>query len=206
MQPEDVPARAWHAAAALVSGSALTSQLVDVLGARDASTAVVRFGSFFTVQSNLLLLAVSVLLVLDPRRDGRLFRVLRANALIGITCTAVVYNGVLNPGGGRDGLALTDALLHGVAPLLAVVGWAVFGPRPRVDRLTQVASLVWPALFLGWTLVHGAVSGWWPYAFLDADDLGLAGALRSALVVGVLLLGLTALLGLLDRRLPARAA
>ena len=201
----DLPARGWHAVTALVAGGALLTQLVDVLGTGDRSTAVVRFASFYTVQANLLVAALAVLLVVDPRRDGRVFRVLSAGALVGITVTAVVYNGVLRPDASPASLGLTDGLLHVAAPALAVLGWAVFGPRPRVDVRSQVLALGWPALWLAWTLAHGARTGWWPYRFVDVDGVGLPAVLAAASAVGVLLLLLTVLLGVLDRRLPVPA-
>jgi hypothetical protein len=43
-----------------------------------------RLVSYFTIESNLLVLAAAVSLVLAPGRDGRLWRVLRLDALLGV--------------------------------------------------------------------------------------------------------------------------
>ena len=74
----------------------------------------------------------------------------------------------------------------------------------RVDEPAQLRSLVWPAIYVGYTLAHGAASGWWPYPFVDADALGYAVAVRNGVGICVLLLGVAALFRVLDERLARR--
>jgi hypothetical protein len=62
---------------------------------------------------------------------------------------------------------------------------------------------VWPVLYAGWTLLHGAVAGWYPYPFLDVAQLGYARALVDMAFVVLLALALLGLFRLLDARLPA---
>ena len=73
----------------------------------------------------------------------------------------------------------TDKLLHVAVPLLAVIGWVAFGPRDRVRRSDLLPSLAFPVLWLAYTLVRGAVTGFYPYPFVDAAGLGLACGSRS---------------------------
>lgn len=58
-------------------------------------TRVVQTLSFVTIQSNVLALVVAVALVVDPDRDGRSWRVLRLDALLGIAVTGLVFDLVL---------------------------------------------------------------------------------------------------------------
>jgi hypothetical protein len=46
--------------------------------------------SYFTIESNLLVLAAAVSLVLAPGRDGRLWRVVRLDALLGVVIALVL--------------------------------------------------------------------------------------------------------------------
>jgi hypothetical protein len=64
-------------------------------------------------------------------------------------------------------------------------------------------ALVWPALYIGWTLVHGAASSWYPYPFIDVADLGYPTALRNGVGMVVLLAGVATLYRVGDARLPA---
>ena len=75
-----------------------------------------------------------------------------------------------------------DKLLHVVVPLLAVIGWLFFGPRPRVTIRVILLGLVWPARWLAYTLVRG-VTGWYPYPFLDVDAQGGARVAVASLAV-----------------------
>lgn len=168
-------------------------------------TRLVRLFSYFTIQSNLLVLAASVTLALDPRRDGRGWRVLRLDALLGIVVTGLVYWTLLAPTVTLAGAALLTGLgFHLVSPVAAVVVWVLYGPRPRVGWSTLGWAFAWPLAWIAYTFVHGAVTGWYPYPFLDVTAVGYPSALLATgavLVLGVLVL---LVLRWLDRRLPAR--
>nr|WP_246315148.1 Pr6Pr family membrane protein [Kineococcus aurantiacus] len=169
------------------------------------STAFARFVSFFTVQSNVLVLLAAVSLVLDPARDGRFWRVLRLDALLGITVTGLVFGTVLAPYLHPTGLGWwVNAGFHYVSPVMALAGWLLFGPRPRVDGATVAWAVVWPLAWVAFTFARGAATGWYPYPFLDVTDAGWPVALRNTGVVVVLSLLLLALFRALDRRLPVR--
>ena len=69
--------------------------------------------------------------------------------------------------------AVGDVLVHVAVPVLTVIGWLVFGPRPRIDGRTVAWSLAWPIGWLVYTLVVGALTGWYPYPFLDVAARGV---------------------------------
>ena len=204
--------RVWHAVLALVVLASMVAQVVLLLGGgRDANsgeaatstaTSLVRFVSYFTVQSNLLVLVAAVSLALDPQRDGRFWRVLRLTGLLGITVTGLVFGAVLAPLVHRTGIDWwINAGFHYVSPFMAFLGWAVFGPRPRVDGRTVAWAVVWPVAWVVYTMVRGAIVGWYPYPFLDAGEIGYAVALRNTGIVVVLALLLLWLFRWLDGRL-----
>lgn len=199
--------RAWHGALGLVGTLNLALQLVltaqsdvDSLGTR-----LVRLFSFFTVQSNVLVIVAAWSLAVRPDRDGRLWRVLRLDAVVCIAVTGLVYAVVLRPIVSNEGWAvLSDNGFHVVVPVAAVLGWLLFGPRPRVDRRTLAWSLAFPLAWLAYTLIRGAVVHEYPYPFVDVDELGYARVLVNCLGVTLLFLALAGLAMLADRRLPAR--
>ncbi|MEZ0163244.1 Pr6Pr family membrane protein [Kineococcus sp. LSe6-4] len=208
--------RAVHAVLGLVVLAAFCAQVVLLLGGgADANSGqaepvpvvarFVRFLSYFTSQSNLLVLLAAVSLVLDPARDGRLWRVVRLDALLGITVTGLVFGAVLAPYVHPTGLAWwVNAGFHYVSPVLAVLSWVLFGPRPRIDGRTFAWAFAWP---VGWTvitLVRGSVTGWYPYPFLDAGALGYGTALRNVGFVVLLSVALLSLFRVLDHRLRPR--
>ena len=117
---------------------------------------------------------VSAQLAVRPDRDGSVWRPLRLAALIGITVTGIVYSTVLaaihQPHGTAE--TLVNLAVHYIVPVAVIAGWLAFGPRPRVDRCTVDWSLLFPVLWMAYTLVRGAVWGWYPYPFVDAASHG----------------------------------
>ncbi|MGW5387037.1 Pr6Pr family membrane protein [Nocardia sp. NPDC003963] len=210
-----ITARVCHLLISLVIAAALVTQLVLLFtGGTDANsgraepdagigTGLVRLFSYFTIQSNLFVLVTSVGSAIRPDRDGRLWRVVRLDGLLGIVITGLVFALVL-----ADEVHLTGAAwwanlgFHYLAPWGALAVWLVFGPRPRIDRATVAAAFVWPVAWIGYTFAHGAVTDWYPYPFLDASRQGYATALVNTFFVVLLALVLVTVFALLDR-LPA---
>ena len=85
--------------------------------------------------------------------------------------------------------------------MLAIVGWALFGPRPRIDWRAIGLAICWPLAWLAWTLVMGAATGWYPYPFLDhREPDGVVGVVVTSVGITVFFLVLFALARLIDRR------
>jgi len=204
--------RAWHGATVLVIALSLIGQLAIVFSGRGAildaagliaplPVRLLRFFSYFTIQSNLLAAGTALSLMQRPARDGRVWRVLRADAIVGMTVTFIVYIVVLRPIVHLEGVAkLSDIGFHYVAPALTAIGWFVLGPWPRIDRATLARLLAWPVAYLAYVLVLGAISGWYPYPFNTASKLGYARAFLNAMLAIVLLLTVAAAYGVLDAR------
>lgn len=208
-------ARSVHLAVAVVAAAALVLQLVLVIqGGRvldetavpPIATRLVRFISYFTVLSNLLVAVTSGLLAGDPDRDGERWRVVHTASMVGITITGLVHWFLLRPLLDLHGAdAVADKLLHVVVPALAVLAWLLVGPRGRTTPRTVALSLLWPVAWTVYTLARGAVVDWYPYPFLDVGELGWGRVLANMVGIAVLF----ALVGLafvgVDRLLVRRS-
>ena len=129
--------------------------------------------SYFTVLSNILVLVTGFMLARDPNRNGRIFRIVHFDALIMISVTGIVYAVILAPLAHPVGLNVYfNAGLHYIAPPMFVLGWALFGPRPTFSFKLLGQSLIIPGLWVTYTLIHGAIIGWYPYPFLNVEKLG----------------------------------
>lgn len=211
-------ARPWNLVTALLSTTALIIQLILVLRGVGVLTdengptvsapeRVLRFFSYFTVQSNILVILSCLTLALVPNRDGRIWRIMRLDAIVGITVTIIVYHFALAPLLDLKGLAaLTDVTFHYVTPVLAIAGWLLFGPRPRISQATLLWSLAWPALYFVYSLIHGAITNWYPYPFVDVTTIGYLRAFVNLLIVCVLLLGVGVLYRFGDAKLRSTPA
>lgn len=196
-------ARWWHLLTAVVATLALVLQLVlvwqgnSILETEDPPALgerVIRFFGYFTILSNALVAYSTWTLALGRDRDTTWWRLLRLDGLIGITVTFVVVQVLLRGLVELDGAdLLADNLLHVAVPLLAVVGWLVFGPRRRVRRSDLLPALGFPVAWLAYTLVRGGIVEWYPYPFLDAGALGYGSVAATCLGIAVLFIGLAAL-------------
>jgi len=209
-------ARLWFGGIAAVVAGALIIQLVLVFtGGQDVNTfmpttkqslgmRLVSLFSYFTIQSNLFVLGTSFALAVSIRRDGLLWRVLRFDAILGIIITGLVYETILAPLVHPTGWALAATIgFHYISPWATLLGWLVFGPRPRMSWFVMLLTMIWPAAWLVYTFVRGALTGWYPYPFLDVTAIGYAASFRNCAVILAIAIGIAALLTVLDRRLPA---
>jgi hypothetical protein len=210
---QQVFSRVWHGVLAVMVLVALVAQTVLIVrnghdvnatsgNGGPVATRLVNLFSYFTIQSNILVIVVAGSLALRPDRDGRLWRVVRLDMLLGIVITGAVFGILLAGLVHQTGIEVwINAAFHYVAPWWALAGWLLFGPRPRIDRRTVGWIFVWPVAWIVYTFVRGGLTGFYPYPFLDADELGLPVALRNTAGVLVVAGVLALLLRFFDRRL-----
>lgn len=205
-------ARTWFAVTAVAVVVGIAIQLPVAAGATggfftDPADKALNVFAFFTIQSNLLVGLSALLTALDPDRDTLLRRVLRLTALVAISVTGIVYHTVLAGLSELSGAGLVaDTFVHTVVPVLAVVGWALFGPRGWTSWRVVGLSVVFPLAWLTFTLLRGPlVGGFWPYPFLDVDEVGWTRVLVNAVVVGVGFVALAAAAHGIDRVLTRGA-
>lgn len=209
-------ARAFHLLTFLVAAAAIVLQLVLVIQGHkvldetnrpDLGTRLIRFGSYLTIWSNVLVAWSALTLALGTDRDTRVWRALRLNAVVICFGGGIVHFFFLRPLLDLDGADLVaDKLLHVVVPLLGVIGWLVFGPRGRASGDDLLPFLRLPVFWLVYTLVRGHFVGWYPYPFIDVDEHGYGIVLVNSLGVSVLMFGLAYGAVKLDQRLTRSPA
>ncbi|MET8853559.1 Pr6Pr family membrane protein [Amycolatopsis sp. NPDC004625] len=191
--------RAWFAVTALVALTGLGTQVAVTASAPDGRVA--NLLCFFTIDSNLLVTLTSALVALGVAR-GRLFTVLWLDALVGIIVTGIVYQVALAGLYELHGLSLfADTMLHKVTPILFVLGWLLAAPRGVLSWRTVWWSLLYPLAWLAFTLPRGAITGFYPYPFVDAGTLGYGQVALNCVFIGLFFTALAAGAFLYDRRL-----
>ena len=192
---------------------ALIGNFEYVLGFRFFATT--NFFSYFTVQSAFLAvitLAVAGIFALATPRDPAWLGIVRTMVTVYLLVSGIVFGLIVAQASTRDyrvDVPWSDTLLHFVVPALAVVAWttdSIIAVNPRVPWSTVGWVLVYPTIWLAYTLARGADVGWYPYFFLDEAQVGgaLGVALYCALVL-VIFVTLTAALVALNRWLWRRA-
>lgn len=207
-------ARLYRAVFACVGWFAVALQYGVTLSENPDSSAgelTLNFFSYFTILSNILVaLALTAPVVAPNSRPGRWFagEGVRAAMAMYIVVVGVVYHFLLAPTWNPQGLALLgNSLLHYVMPAAFVLDWLLFAPKGRLNWKDPAKWLIFPLVYGGWTLIHGALSGWWPYPFVDVGALGLGrvllnfvGLLVFFLIVGLIVVAIDRTFGRRDRR------
>ena len=191
---------------------ALIGQLYLILANRTVAVpeTLIRYFSFFTIQSNILVALCSTVLLW--RTDGswkRFFSRASVQAALGvyIGIVGLVYNTVLRflwaPQGLQRGV---DELLHLAIPILYLIYWLLYAPKRDLAWKQLPSWLLFPAAYMVYTIIRGAITGYYPYPFIDVAALGYPVAMRNA--AGVVLLFLAASAGILSlgRALAKRSA
>ena len=143
-----------------------------------AAGIVMRFLSFFTILSNLMAAFwFTTLLINAPRSLANFFAQPKVQTAITIYITVVGlgYAILLRALWAPQGLQwIADELLHSVNPLLVVVYWIAFVPKKEIEHKDLLPWLILPTVYLIYTLLRGALVGWYPYPFIDVSALGYA--------------------------------
>jgi hypothetical protein len=199
-------ARIWRIVFALVGWGSLIFQFVLMTAGQSGWTLVervVNYFSFFTILTNLLVaLALTGTLVTANRRLARwsASEGVRAAVAMYIVVVGLIYHFILAPHWRpTGGTLIANILLHYVMPVAFVIDWLAFTPKGRLRWIDPVKWLTYPALYGAWTVVHGLATHWWPYGFLNADELGLGGFAFSAAATAVFFLLIGLILVAIDR-------
>ncbi|MGF6712396.1 hypothetical protein QFZ41_003360 [Luteibacter sp. W1I16] len=190
---------------AAVAWPALVLQYWLTMWAGFDSLEVLRFFSFFTILSNVLVGLVAASTAIGggwgPLAFWRRPRA-RGLAAVSITVTCLVYATVLQSTWEPHGPQLVaDRALHYVVPALYLVWWIALLPHGTLVWRDALRWLWFPLVFALWTFARGAIVHEYPYPFLDVDRLGYATALVNTTLVGVVFLILGTAFVALDRTL-----
>ena len=186
------------AAAAIII--AISGQFANSLSmVPDPALFIVNFFSFFTILSNALAaitLLIGAWFSLRGAVEPDWYTFVRAAIVTYMTTTLVVYNLLLREISLDQATTVpwSNEILHVWAPLYLLLDW-IFAPgRGRVpwSRFWWIAAF--PIAWVVYTMIRGAVVGWYPYPFLDPavePGVGLGGVAVYVIAIAsfILLIG-----------------
>jgi hypothetical protein len=163
---------------------------------------IVRFFSYFTILSNLIVFIhfFSKALSADLGDAGFWTKPETSTAVTVYICVVgLVYHFVLSSIYHPQGVAkIADHGLHSFAPMATLLYWVVFVSGKKMNYLTIPYWLIYPALYFIYTMIHGEISKFYPYPFLDVSKIGLLQSFLNCLVVLVLFTFLSLLLSFIS--------
>jgi hypothetical protein len=203
--------RAVAAILALVGWGAIALQywlILQTATATGLSTGeiTVRFLSYFTIQSNILVALVLTGFAIRPKFDEwTVHPFVRSAIATYIAVVGLIYVVVLRSLWAPQGAQwLADVLLHYVMPVGYLVFWLVVVRKAGLRWYDPLLWLIYPVLYLAFILMRGHASGFYPYPFIDGGQLSAREIVWNASGVMLVFLAAGALILMLSRLLARR--
>ena len=182
--------RVFTLVAALVAWAAVLLQFVlslqlAVANGKGILGGIVIYFGYFTILTNLLVaLALAAPLAAPTSALGRFFARpgVATTVATAITVVGLAYFFLLRQVWEPQGWQLVaDAALHYATPLLFLLYWGIAVPKKTLRFADIPRWLLYPVGYMFYVLVRGALTGLYPYYFIDVNALGYGAALVNAL-------------------------
>ncbi len=164
---------AYRLGFALLTVAAIAYQFAELAAA--GTLVPLNFLSYFTIQSNLIAVVVFAVGAMRWRRGpGRGWDLIRGAAVVYMTVTLVVFALLLSDTNVDTAVSWVNTVVHQVMPIAVIVDWLIDPPTHPIRVRDSLVWLVYPLGWTAYTLVRGAIAGWYPYPFLDPANGGYA--------------------------------
>lgn len=171
---------------ALLGWVALLIQLCILLnGSLSVPDALVKYFSFFTILTNIWVAISLTTIVIKGHADSFI------TATPAITATAayilvvgLVYNIALRKIWDPQGWQLiADRILHDAMPALTILYWLLFIPKNGLKWRHPFFWLIYPAIYLVYTLILSGFTHQYPYPFVNLNTLTITEFVQNVLVL-----------------------
>jgi hypothetical protein len=146
---------------------------------------LIRFFSYFTILTNGI---VALCFTALAMRDGKLSFFKKPSTLAAtvayIAVVGAVYNLILRHQWNPQGInKVVDQLLHTFIPAGFVLFWLFGVAKDKLAWKLIGQWLLYPAIYLVYTVIRGYFSGYYPYPFINVVELGYVTAFLNAFYV-----------------------
>lgn len=187
---------------------AVITQLVLMIQNRQADMVetIVRFFSFFTILTNSL---VTLFFGIKCFKGSKLTSTFwhTNETLTAITTfifiVGLVYQVVLRSIWEPTGMQLlVDELLHTIIPLFVLVYWWLNATATRINFKETAIWLLYPVIYTLLVITRGHFSGYYPYPFFNATELGIAKVIVNiGIILLLVLVVMSLLIGINNKRI-----
>lgn len=156
---------------------------------------VVNFFSYYTNLANLLAAGVFIAGAIRNIRGAHataLAEQLRFMAAINMVIVGIVFSILLRNVDLGSLLPWINTLLHYVMPVIVLLDWIIAPPQIKLSARDLTGVLVFPIVYLAYTLIRGSNNNWYPYPFLNPVNVGgysIVGLYALAITVVFVLAG-----------------
>jgi len=200
MEKQSAPAKLSLAIIAILTWFAVIAQFCINInsGAESYSLLILRFFDYFTITTNITVAVTCTIIFLKQGNGwGKFFS--KQQTLTAVTVyilvVGLIYNLILRVLWKPEGLQMiVNELLHSVIPVLFLLYWLVFAPKDQLKWKNAWSWLLYPLVYTIYVFIFGAITGFYPYPFVDLTQLGPGKTLINVAGVAILFLAFSYLL------------
>lgn len=166
----------------LLTVLAMVVQMVSL--AQAGTLDPVQYLTFFTILSNAL---ATVLFLAGAARwrapRSATFDFLRGFAVVSMTITGVVFAVLLSGTNVDTAIPWVNSVVHEVMPIVVMADWLLDPPQQRLTLSQGALWVVYPAAWLIYEEIRGAISGKYHYPFTNPANGGYGSVILTSLVM-----------------------
>jgi len=136
---------------------------------------VVNFFSYFTNLSNIFASAVFIvgaIFLIQRREPTPAQDLIRGASVVAMVIVFIVYGVLLRDIDLGNLQPWVNVVIHYIFPLVVLADW-IYQPPKSTLRFGQMGYwLIYPLVYLVYTLIRGAITKWYPYPFLNPATAG----------------------------------
>jgi hypothetical protein len=172
-------------AGTILAWFSLISQFYLIIQNRVASIpeTVLRYFGYFTILTNIMVALCFTALLL--KRSSFFHKSGTQTAIaVYIFIVALIYNTVLRGLIKPQGLnRIVDELLHVIMPIIFILYWFIYTDKRPLQWKRIFSWLLYPLAYIIYTLFRGRFAHFYPYPFLNVDQLGYSSVLINCIWV-----------------------
>ena len=150
---------------------------------------------FFSIDSSILAGVVGLVgayILFSGKEESERLMTIRMVAAVSMVIVGVVYHALLGDSAidprdvGYDWPRVPNLVIHTWAPIAVVIDYLISykGALPRLRQALWV--IVYPLVWLSFSVVRGLLDGWWPYWFINPNsEIGLTGMLMYIVLIAI---------------------
>ncbi len=165
---------------------------------------VLNFFSYFTNLSNIfaaVVLIVESVLTWRGKELGPWWQILRCISVVCMALVGIVYVSLLRDVDLGALLPWINSWLHYIMPVVLVADWLIQPPRRSIPLSGLGVAVLFPLVYLAYSLTRGAVIDWYAYPFLNPVNGGYGTVVVTCVVIAVAFLIASAVLIMLGNKL-----
>jgi hypothetical protein len=177
---------------------------------KSVSLLIGNYFSYFTILTNLMIAVSQTVVLLRPFSSiGRFSSKISVQTAIAIyiLTVGITYNVILRSLYTFSGIeSVGNELLHLFVPLLYFIFWLACVPKGTLKWGNAFPWLMYPLIYLIYTLLRGPSSGFYPYPFVDVSKIGYPKTFTNSIFLFIAFLILSLVFIALDKWLGRRVA